>query len=70
MRAALAFIGLVCLSGCSSGSKPTPAANQREADSILGASKLPGAHVVKRATAAADSVAARRAVEDSIAGPP
>lgn len=42
-----------------------PQLTQREKDSILGASKIPGAKAVKRALTSADSAAARQARLDS-----
>lgn len=43
------------------------AAEERERDSTIGASRLPGAQGVSGALRAADSGAARRAREDSVA---
>jgi hypothetical protein len=43
---------------------------QRERDSVLGASRLPGAAGVRGALRVSDSAAARRAVEDSAARSP
>jgi hypothetical protein len=51
-----------CSGGQGEGNEP---ASRREQDSIIGASKLPGAQGVSAATRAADSAAARRAREDS-----
>ena len=60
-------VGLA-LGACSSKrSDSTPARSQRERDSILGASQLPGARGVRGALGAADSAAARNARIDSIA---
>jgi hypothetical protein len=54
------------IQGCSGGrgeaDEPT---SRREQDSILGASRLPGAQGGSAATKVADSAAARRAREDS-----
>jgi hypothetical protein len=63
----LAALLLACaLAGCggkrSEAEAPT---SRREQDSILGASKLPGAQGVSGAMKVADSAAARRAREDS-----
>lgn len=44
-----------------------PPLTQRQRDSVVGASKLPGAAGVRGALRAEDSAAARRAREDSIA---
>ncbi len=43
---------------------------RRARDSVLGASRLPGAHGVSGALKGADSAAARRAREDSISAVP
>ena len=51
---------------CTSESRQTRPATQRERDSVLGASKLPGAQGVRGALKAADSAAARNARLDSI----
>jgi len=68
-RLALALL-TVALAACS-GSERAPAQSadtltQRQRDSTLGASKLPGAQGVRRAQAAQDSAAARNARADSI----
>ena len=58
----------LALGACSSKrSDSAPARSQRERDSILGASQLPGARGVRGALGAADSAAARNARIDSIA---
>jgi hypothetical protein len=52
--------------GCSGGrGEANEPASRREQDSILGASRLPGAQGVSGAIKVADSAAARRAREDS-----
>lgn len=62
MLAALA-VGLV---GCGTGeSDSRRELTQREKDSILGASQIPGAKAVKRTLTSADSAAARQARLDS-----
>jgi hypothetical protein len=61
---------LTGLFACGSGppaERPQTPEAQRARDSMLGASDLPGAQGVKRAMDVADSAAARRAREDSIA---
>lgn len=71
MRRRYLLLALVATGvSCSSRPRESLGRTQRESDSILGASKLPGAPVVKKATAVADSAAARRLLEDSITGPP
>ena len=51
---------------CSSDGKPAGTSTQRERDSVLGASKLPGAQGVRGALRAADSAVARNARLDSV----
>lgn len=58
---------LSLLSGCGSDGEAQPEAIP---DSVLGASKLPGAAGVRGALNAADSAAVRRAREDSAARAP
>jgi hypothetical protein len=54
--------------GCSSKPQSSRSrASQREKDSVIGASKLPGAQGVRGALGAADSAAARNARLDSVA---
>jgi hypothetical protein len=62
----LALVG--CLSKSEEGSKPPR--TERERDSILGNSQLPGARVVRRALGETDSAAARNARLDSVANQP
>ena len=71
MRSMIAGVALA-LCACSSG-QDQPALDrlsQRERDSVIGASKLPGAPGVRRALEAADSATARRRTEDSLARVP
>jgi len=64
---ALLLAGLLaCGGGRPADRHQTPDA-RRARDSVLGASDLPGAKGVQRALDVADSAAARRAREDSIA---
>lgn len=69
MRYYLGFLTcFVLLAACSDKAadfKPRNQMSQREKDSILGASSLPGAPVVRRALGAADVSAARQAAIDS-----
>jgi len=51
---------------CTSDSGPARPATQRERDTVLGASKLPGAQGVRGALRASDSAAARNARLDSV----
>lgn len=57
---------LVLAGACTSDSKPAQPATQRERDSVLGASKLPGAQGVRGALRVADSAAVRNARLDSV----
>jgi len=65
----LLAVGIVITSACTGGREgnrsPT---TQRQRDSAIGASQLPGAQGVGRALRASDSASSRRALEDSIAG--
>jgi hypothetical protein len=61
----LAALALV-IAGCSTGDSDSRRdLTQREKDSILGASQIPGAKAVKRSLTSADSAAARQARLDS-----
>jgi hypothetical protein len=64
---------LATLIGCSrSANRPNPRSNlsERERDSVLGASQLPGATGVRHALEVSDSAAARRRREDSVTSAP
>ena len=68
---ALGWAGLVLVAACSRpAAKPDRATTQRERDSVLGASQLPGARGVRGALGAQDSAAARNARLDSVANQP
>jgi hypothetical protein len=71
MRALMAAVTLFVITGCASRDEPKPAARktERERDSVLGASKVPGAGGVGAALRVSDSAAARRAREDSASQP-
>lgn len=63
--------GLIISAACSSQQPGLrQAGSQRERDSVLGASELPGARGVRGALDASDSAAARNARLDSIATRP
>ena len=64
MRAILILM-VTAAAGCNAGAKEAQPATQRERDSVIGASKLPGAAGVRGALRAADSAAARSARIDS-----
>lgn len=68
------LVGCLVVLGCVSCSPPREqqegVQGQRERDSVLGASRLPGAGGVRGALRVADSAAARRRLEDSVAATP
>lgn len=51
---------------CSSGHKTSTGRTQREADSVIGQSSLPGAEGVQKAMAAQDTARARAATMDTV----
>ena len=55
------------LTACEAKKEPSPPVTQRQRDSLLGASSLPGAQGVRGALASQDSAAKRKATLDSIA---
>jgi len=55
------------IAGCGGSDKPLPQRTQRESDSIIGQSQLPGASGVQKAMAEQDSARARAARLDSLA---
>jgi len=59
---------LLALAACSTGdgSQPRDRMSQREKDSVLSESGIPGAKVVGKALTASDSSAARTSVLDSV----
>lgn len=59
---------LLVVSACKSA--PPPQRTERERDSIIGQSKLPGAGGVRGATAAGDTAAAHNRLRDSLAQEP
>jgi hypothetical protein len=63
LLAALALTLAAC--GKDEADENKPALTQREKDSILGASQIPGARAVKKTLNTADSAAARQARIDS-----
>ena len=63
--------GMLLVSGCGGGhDRSRRAESERERDSVIGGSRLPGAQGVGRALQASDSAGARRALENSIAREP
>jgi hypothetical protein len=61
------ILGSLFLASCSSGRKTSTGRTQREADSVLGQSTVPGAPVVKKAMAAQDTARAQAAAVDTAA---
>jgi hypothetical protein len=72
MRPVIVGALVLMLFGCLSdhAERRAPAATERQRDSAIGASQLPGAEGVRRALRASDSAASRRAREDSAAREP
>jgi hypothetical protein len=66
MRTLTTFVLLAtALGGCKASSSTARPATERERDSAIGASQLPGAQGVRGALRVSDSAAARRTREDS-----
>lgn len=72
MRRIFVGLSLVLCLGCSSQQEQEApkTLTQRQRDSVVGASSLPGASGVRGALRVADSAAARRALVDSMAQVP
>jgi len=71
MRAltSVAFLtALVCAPACTSTPKTSTGRTEREADSVIGQSTLPGAQGVQKAMEAQDTARARAAALDTVAG--
>lgn len=71
-RLAVLLLLALPLAGCGADAeeRPAPALDQRQRDSAIGASRLPGAGGVRAALRASDSAAAAAARVDSIATAP
>lgn len=67
MRRIPCALMLFALLACSSSTKASTGRTERETDSVIGQSKVPGAPVVQKALDASDSARARVAAQDSIA---
>ncbi|HEY7682187.1 MAG TPA: hypothetical protein VH879_06055 [Gemmatimonadales bacterium] len=65
----LALLSLALLA-CSSSTKASTGRTERETDSVIANSQVPGASAVKQALNAADSESGRIAKQDSIAAAP
>ena len=64
------LVTLLFLSGGCHSDRTPPARSERERDSVIGESQLPGAQGVRGALRASDSAATRNARYDSIGGEP
>lgn len=67
MRPFFIYSGLLLAAACGGSAEQGEARSERERDSIIGQSQLPGAQGVQGALDASDSAAARQARLDSIA---
>lgn len=56
---------LALLTGCGGGTRASTGRTQRESDSVVANSRLPGAGGVKKAMSISDSARARVAAQDS-----
>ncbi len=66
MRVTVKCLALAGMLSCAGEGRPaTPPEGERARDSVIGASRLPGAGGVRGALRASDSAAARRTREDS-----
>lgn len=66
----LVLAGVPMLVACGSGATAGSGRSERERDSVIGQSRLPGAGAVRGSLGASDSALSRRALEDSIATGP
>jgi hypothetical protein len=66
----LVLTGIAMLSGCGSEAPDRTGRSERQRDSAIGQSRLPGAGAVRGSLRASDSAQGRRAIEDSIAATP
>ena len=66
----LILAGSSMLSGCGPGAPARTGRSERERDSVIGQSRLPGAGAVRGSLRASDSAQSRRGIEDSIAATP
>jgi hypothetical protein len=69
-RMTAALLGIVWLAACSNHETAGTGRTERERDSLIGQSKVPGGSAVKRALDVADSSHNRIAREDSAAAAP
>jgi len=66
---AIGLIATLALGACQRSGTAGAGRTERERDSVIGQSKLPGARGVQGALGASDSARARNAALDSIAAP-
>lgn len=65
------LLGVVVIAlACSSGTRASTGRTERETDSVIGRSQVPGASGVQKALDASDSARARVAAQDSLAAGP
>lgn len=64
-RTGLLLIATAAIAACSDTKDERPDLTQREKDSILGASQVPGARAIKRSMTSADSATVRQNRLDS-----
>lgn len=64
------ILAVLLVAACASSDKPAAERTERERDSIIGQSALPGASGVEGALGASDSATARNARLDSLAAEP
>jgi hypothetical protein len=69
VKLAIGPILMLVLASCQSGRSAGAGRTERERDSVIGQSKLPGARGVQGALGANDSARARKAALDSLAAP-
>jgi len=62
----LIFVLMPLIGGCSAGHKTSTGRTERETDSVIGQSSLPGASGVRKAMEAQDSARARAAALDTV----
>lgn len=63
------LLALLAISGCTKA-PPRPAVSERQRDSVIGQSRVPGAGGVRGALRAGDTAVAHNALRDSLAREP
>jgi len=64
----LLFVLMPVIGGCSADHKTSTGRSERETDSVIGQSSIPGASGVKKAMESQDSARARAAALDTVGG--